>query len=405
MAKRTHPDTARDILYAIPADPKKETIPLAAALGRVFAEEIAATIPIPPFDRSPWDGYALRSADVLMATREKPVTLKITEELPAGVAPTITLTPGFAAKILTGAPMPLGADCTVKYENTEFTNTEVKIFEPVASGKDMILAGDDVPLGTIIARCGEVATSAHMGLVASVGIAEVSVFRQPRAAIISTGAELVEPGNPLPAAKIYNSSVYTLAGYLREMGVETLNFGVAKDSLDEIAERIKAALEVADIVFTTGGASVGDYDFALRAFEKMGAELLFWRIAMKPGGAAAAAIVDGKPVLALPGNPGAAITVLLRCVLPLIRKLCGQSDCFREPVEVYLKSQFDKLSERAVRLLRGRLEIMGGKAYFVECGPQGGGDISSLAGADLLAEIEPASLPLPAGALVKAWRV
>ena len=404
MIQRIEADSARDMLYKLPAHPAKENCSLADALGRVLAQDIAAAIPIPPFDRSPWDGYALRSADVNNASRERPVTLKISEELPAGVVPTVALTPGFAAKILTGAPMPPGADCTIKYEQTEFTETDVKIFESVPPGKDMICAGDDVPLGAPIAHRGDVITPPLMGLIASVGVSEVSVFKSPRAAILNTGAELIEPGSPLPPAKIYNSNVFTLTGYLRGQGVEAFNFGVVHDDTDAIAERVKAALAVSDIVITTGGASVGDYDCMVRVMEMLNAEILFWKAAIKPGGAVAAAVLDGKLLLALPGNPGGAIMFLLRCAMPYIRKLCGQAVHFPEPIDVYLKKPFDKLSERS-RMLRGYLEIIGGKAYFTEQGPQGGADISSYTDADLLAEIPADSAPLPAGVLVKAWRI
>ena len=404
MIKGIQPDDARDMLYNLPASPKTETVAVITALGRVMAADIHADIAIPPFDRSPFDGYAFRGEDTAAATRETPVTLKITEELPAGTVPTIDITPGHAAKILTGAPIPTGADCTIKYEVTEFTDTEVKIFAPVAPGSDIVYAGEDVKLGTPIAKRGDVITPPLMGLLASIGHAEVEVFKPPRAALVNTGAEVVEPGNPLPFGKIFNSNASTLSGYLRRQGIELYNAGVVDDDPALIAERIKMNIADNDLIITTGGASVGDYDCAIRAAELLGAEILFWKAQIKPGGAAVAAVLDGKLILSLSGNPGGAIMFLLRCAMPYIRKLCGRSSCFPESIEVYLKHRFDKLSERS-RLLRGQLEIIDGKAYFAEYGAQGGGDISSFVVADLLAEIAADSAPLPAGTLVKAWRL
>ena len=397
-------DAARDMLYALPAAPETEAVVTEDALGRVVAADILAGVPIPPFDRSPFDGYALRSADTAAASRENPVTLKITEELPAGVAPTIEITQGYAAKILTGAPIPHGADCTIKYEITEFTETEVKIFSPLAPDSDIVYAGEDVKRGTLIAKRGDMITPPLMGLFASIGLAVVDVFKPPRAAIIATGLELIEPGNPLPHAKIYNSNFFTLTGYLRNQGIKTHNAGIAEDDPGAIAQRIKAALPSSDIVITTGGASVGDYDCAVRALELLGAEVLFWKAKIKPGGAAVAAMLDGKLILSLSGNPGGAVMFLIRCAMPYLKKLCGRTDCFPEPVEVYLKHPFNKHSDRA-RLLRGRLEIEGGKAYFSIDGVQGSGAISSFVVADVLAEIAPGSAPLPAGTLIKAWRL
>ena len=404
MIKNITPDAARDTLYALEVSPRTETIAIGDALGRVAAENVFAGIHIPPFDCSLFDGYAFRSADTVTAARESPVKLKITEELPAGVSPTINITPGFAAKILTGAPIPPGADCTVKYEQTEYTASEVSVFAPAFPGSGIVYAGKDVKQGDCISRCGSVITPTMMGLFASIGLTEAEVYAPPRAAIINTGTELVEPGNPLQPAKIYNSNAFTLSGYLRGLGIDAYNAGRVDDDIDAIAQRISAALEDSDIVVTTGGASVGDYDCAIRVFEKLGAEVLFWKTQIKPGGAAAAALLNGKLVLALSGNPGGAVAFLLRCCVPYIKKLCGYRDCFPEPIEVFLKTPVEKLSGHS-RVLRGRLEIDGGRAYFAEYGDQGGGETSSFTSAEIIAEIPADSAPLPAGTLVKAWRL
>jgi molybdopterin molybdotransferase len=404
MQKSVTPEQARDILYALDVTTHMQTVHVADALGRVLAEDIVAAIPIPPFDRSPYDGYAFRGEDTSGASAENPVTLAITEELPAGTAPTIDVTPGTAAKILTGAPLPVGANATIKYELTEFTDTEVKILAPVAPNTDVVRAGDDVAAGTVIATAGTVVSPPLMGLIASVGKTDVLVYRRPSAIVINTGTELCEPGEPLKPAMIYNSSVFTLTGYLAKMGVDAVNGGVVRDDADEIAAKIESALSRYDLVITTGGASVGDYDCALRASAALGAQVLYWKTTLKPGGAMVASVKGGKLILALSGNPAASVMGLQHISAAYIKKLAGRTDCLPKSVEVYLKEPFNKPSKRT-RLLRGRLEIIGGTAYFAERGEQGGGSISSFLECDMLGELPAGSPPLPSGTKIKAYIV
>ena len=380
-----------------------ERVSLSALSGRVLAEELRARVPVPPFDRSPYDGYALIAADTVGASRETPVTLRLTEEIPAGTAPTVPITPGFAAKILTGAPVPPGADVTVKYEETEFTDESVTFFAPLRPG-DVVKAGEDVQAGALLAPAGTELSPAHVGMLAGQGIPEAAVYRRPRVAVLSTGSELAQPGEPLGPAQIYNSNVYTLSAYLQGQGCEAESLGAVPDDPDAIAAVIGGALERADMVITTGGASVGDYDWAVRVFERMGAEILFWKAAFKPGGSLAAATVGGKLILSLSGNPGAAVIGLLRLGLPVLRKLRGLTELLDEPIEVVLKGPYKKGSPQR-RLLRGRLLIEEGRAFFVPNDGQGNGVVSSLLNCDLLADIPAGTPPLADGTLLKAYRV
>jgi molybdopterin molybdotransferase len=404
MLKNIEADAAQKLLSALPVTLAAEKAALSAALGRVLAADVVSMIPSPPFDKSPFDGYAFRGEDTKNASPERPVALKITEELPAGKAPTMEVTAGYAAKILTGAPIPEGADATIKYELTEFTHDEVRIFGPVAPGSDIVRAGDDIKAGTVIAEKGMTVTAPLVGILAGQGIAELTVYKKPVVSILNTGTELLEVGRPLKPAMIYNSNVYTLSGYLHEMGASALNAGVVPDDPDEIARRIGAALEKSDMVVTTGGASVGDYDWAVVSAERLGADILFWKINMKPGGSIMAAVKDGKLILGLSGNPGAAVLGLLRIALPYVRKLCGRSDLMPTLIEVFLKEPLTKASPK-LRLLRGRLEFLDGRAYFAENESQGNGAVSSLVGCDLLAEIGAGSPPLEAGTRIRAYRV
>ena len=404
MKKSVMPDEARALLLSIASPkPETETVPLSSLYGRVLAKDIFAEIPIPPFDRSPFDGYAFRGADIVAASVDNPVTLTVTEEIPAGAVPAIDITEGFAAKILTGAPIPKGADTTIKYEMTEFTDTTVTFKKPKKAGTDVVYAGDDVATGELAARCGDVITPAAVGLFASLGLTEAPVYKRPRAAIINTGTELLEPGEELSFGKIYNSSVFSLIGALAELGIDGYNAGCVRDDADEIAATIEKNYPLCDVIITTGGASVGDYDYAIQASEKLGAEILFWKTKLKPGGAMVASDYKDKLILALPGNPGSALMTVAQIAKPFLFRLEGREDITLQPIEVYLKEPFTATSGR-VRMMRGTLEIIGGKAYFAQRGVQGGNALSSFATCDLLAEFPAESPELPAETLILAYK-
>ncbi|MBR6259699.1 MAG: hypothetical protein IKR21_05745 [Oscillospiraceae bacterium] len=198
--------------------------------------------------------------------------------------------------------------------------------------------------------------------------------------------------------------VYTISAYLKKMGLEPVPGGSIPDDPDLIASKIAEAAEKYDVVVTTGGASVGDYDYAVRASEKAGARVLFWKISMKPGGAVVASEKNGRLILSLSGNPGAAITTLLRVAAPYLKRLCGVADYAPEPVEVILKEDFKKPTTQT-RYLRGRLSIEGGKAMFISLDGQGNGVVSSYVGCDMLGEIPENSPPVKAGTSIKAYRV
>ncbi len=404
MQNRISTDTAQNILLALPVVLKSERVEISDALERVAAQDIYAHTPVPPFDKSPFDGYAFRAEDTEKASHAAPVILSITEEIAAGAVATIDITAGKAAKILTGAPVPPGANTTVKYESTEFTETEVKVFEPVKPNTNIVYAGEDIAAGELILAKGTLISSPVLGLLAGQGISKVEVYVKPTIAIINTGSELIEPGNPRHGGKIYNSNLYVLNGYLNSMGAIPVNFGIVVDDCKEIVNKIESALNTADMVITTGGASVGDYDWAITAAKMLGAQVLFWKTEMKPGGSIMAAVKNNKLILGISGNPGAAILGLMRIGWPYIKKLCGRDDVFLPVIDVLLKKPVKKHSPQ-LRILRGRLEIEKGQAYFVENDGQGNGIASSFVGCDLLAEIPQGSPPLPVLTMVRAYRV
>ena len=406
MLKNISVDDACEMLLELPVAHKTETVNLENARNRVMAKNLVAAMPIPPFDRSPYDGYAFRGDDTRAASRDDPVTLKLTEEIPAGAQPRFDIEPGFAAKILTGAPMPKGADTTIKYEDTECSGDcdEVRIFEPVKPGANIVYAGSDVKQGCEIAQAGTIITAPLISSLANQGIANVEVYKKPLITVISTGTELCEVGEALRPAAIYNSNTHTLSAYLADAGATPVNGGVVPDEPELIAALLDRAFADSDMVITTGGASVGDYDWAVKSAELAGAEILFWKVALRPGGAIVAAVKGGKLLLSLSGNPAAAVLGLFRVAMPYIKKLCGRADCYFPEINVALRAPLKKDSPK-LRLLRGRLEVADTVAYFTEADSQGSESMTSLSGCDLLGEIPMGSPPLPAGTVIKAYRI
>jgi len=404
MFKNIDTEAACRMLYELPVFHTSETVALSESLYRIVSDTVRARLPVPPFDKSPYDGYAFRGGDTSAATRGEPARLKVIEEVPAGTQPRYKITPGEAAKILTGAPIPAGADATVKYELTEFTNTEVRFFEPIEPYTGIIYAGSVISPGDMLAREGTLITPPVIAMLADQGVAAVNVFKKPVVTVICTGSELSEIGEPLRPASIYNSNVHTLSAYLTQIGAAPRNGGVVSDVPEFIARRIEEALWDSDMVITTGGASVGDYDLALKSMQFLNMNILFWKASMKPGGAILAAVAGNKLVLGLSGNPGAAVLGFLRIAMPYMKKLCGRFDCFYPEVSVALREPLLKSSPK-LRILRGRLEIEDAKAYFAEGKHQGSEATSSLIGCDLLGEIPMGSPPLPAGTIIKAYRL
>ena len=404
MRKQVQANEACELLLALPVYLKTERAALSAACGRVLAGPVTAKLAVPPFDKSPYDGYALRGEDTAGASRETPVTLRLTEELPAGTAPGLPVGPGQAAKILTGAPIPAGANVTVKYENTEFTSETVTIFSPLKADTDIVRAGEDVAPGDLLAADGTVIDAAVCAMLAGQGETHATVYCRPRACIIATGSELCRPGEPLSPAKIYDTNTALLTGYLQSAGLAVTDGGLLPDEPEAIAAAVERAMAEFDLVITTGGASVGDYDYSVRTATALGADILFWKTAMKPGGSIMAAEKDGKVLLGLSGNPGAAVIGLQCVAMPYLKKLCGRADVLPQRFEAYLARDFRKKSP-ALRMVRGHLEFDGGRVLFCAHDGQGNGAVQSLHGCTVFGEIPAGSPPLAAGTKIFVRRI
>ena len=399
-----HPDEAIEILLKNGFEHVTEELSLGDGLNRVCAEDVYAKVNVPPFNRSPYDGYAFRGEDTVGASNENPVELKVIEEIPAGAWPVNEITSGNAAKILTGAPVPNGANVCIKFEKTVATETSVKIFNEIAPDTDIVYAGEDRAKGDLIISKGEVLNVGSLGELASQGHSTVKVYRRPVVGIFNMGSELTPPDMELENGKIYNSNGSSIGAFLKNIGFEVVNYGMVVDDEEAVKEKTLKVLDEVDILMTTGGASVGDYDYALSSMKDLGAEILFWKTAMKPGGSIVLSKLKDKIVFGLSGNPAAALLSLYRVGLPYLYMICGRKHIRPEGIDVFLAEDLNKKSP-AVRLLRGRLEFDGGRVEFRENREQGNGVVSSFVGCDAFAEIDMGSDPLPAGTLVKAYRV
>lgn len=404
MLNRPDHITARGLLLAAVSPVESEQISLEYAAGRVLAEDVAAAEHVPPFDRSPYDGYALRSEDVAGASREDPVTLYIVEEVPAGAVPTKACTKNTAVKILTGAPIPEGADCVINYERTEFTESSVKIFEPVKAGSNIVRMGEDVQKGSILARRGQFIDAGTAGTLAAQGIVFPTVFRRPKVGILSTGNEVAEVGAPLEGGKIYNSNRHTLCAAVERLGCQPVYLGLAGDRPEEISRLITQGLEQCDAVLSTGGVFVGDYDFTPAAMELTGAELLFRGVKLKPGMACACGVKDGKLFCGLSGNPASSLTTFHAVVMPALKKLAGQGEYLPREIMVTLKAPFGKKSPGG-RMLRGKLDLSDGTVGMTLPGDQGNVVISSAVGCDVMAFVPAGSGPLEAGTILEGFLI
>ncbi len=404
MLKGIEYKQARSILLEQVTPMKTLRIPLIEADGRILAEPVCAVGDVPPFDRSPYDGYALRAEDTLSAGKDTPVTLEILEEVPAGSMWSREVVAGTATKILTGAPIPKGADVVVKYEDTEFTPEWVKIFAPCRKGDNIVLRGEDVTCGQALAQPGTVIDFALLGTLAAQGIESPLVYEVPVVGVLSTGSELVEPGDSLPDGKIVNTNRYTFTAALRHAGCRVRSYGIVGDDPDAIAAVIDRAMAECDLVLSTGGVSVGDYDFTPMAMERAGLTMLIRALKLKPGGASAYGMRDGKLMCALSGNPASALVNFYTVVLPALRKLLGHSQPLLQELPVTLKEPFGKRSPRT-RMIRGRLDLSDGTVGMLLDQGQGNGVLHSMVGCNLMAEVPAGSPKLPAGTRLTAYLI
>ena len=353
-----------------------EKVDILSSLGRVVAEDIYSGWDVPSFDNSAMDGYALKSNDIKEASRERPSVLKIIEEIPAGQMYKRTVCKKEAARIMTGAHIPPGADTVVPIENTERDKNEVMIFKESKQGDNIRAAGEDVRIGDLVISKGTPVRPAEVGMMASVGRAFVYVYQMPRVAIISTGDELVDVDNKLTKGKIINTNRYTLMSQVRECGGIPMSLGIAGDTEEEIEKKFVEAAH-ADVIVSSGGVSVGDYDLVRVVLKKMGAEMKFSRVAMRPGQPLTFGLMEGRPVFALPGNPVSSMIAFEQFVRPSLLKMGGFRKFFLPVVHALLQEDISQKTGRKC-FLRCTVSLKDHKYYVKLTGEQGAGILMSM---------------------------
>jgi putative molybdopterin biosynthesis protein len=304
-----------------------EHVSISEAHNRVLAKNIVAPLNIPPFSRSTVDGYAVKAVDTFGASEDKPVSLRFCGHVAIGEPPRVVVEQGLAAEIVTGAPLPDGADSVVMVEQTNRRGNKVLVHRPVSIGENMMAAGSDISKNETVLKKGQVLFSREIGVLAAIGFTEISVYMRPKVAVLSTGAEVVEPGKALPPGKIYDINAHTLSAAVLEAGGEPINLGIIPDKEDKLRKALEKALASANAVITSGGVSVGPKDFTPKVVDTLGKPgVIMSGVAVKPGKPLTIAVVDGKPVFSLPGNPTSSLFMFRVFVRPLLVKLAGRTE-------------------------------------------------------------------------------
>jgi molybdopterin molybdotransferase len=383
-----------------------ESVPLGEALGRVLAEDIRSPITLPHWDNSAMDGYAVRGADIAGASAETPVTLPVLETVAAGAFPTRALGPGEAIRIMTGAPMPQGADTVVRVEDTDAGLTHVQVRHDRDREKNIRRRGEDLTAGSIALPTGIPLGAAQIGVLASVGQATVAVHRRPRVAILGSGDELVDLDRfdeVQAGRKIVSSTAYTLDALVRLNGGIPIALGHAADTREAMRALLERALaEQPDLIVTSAGVSVGEFDHTRAALEAMGAEMALWRVRMRPGAPVGFGRIGGIPWIGLPGNPVSVMVTFELFVRPTIRRMLGHTRLHRRPVAVTLEEPV-RIGAKLTHFLRAIVTAQpNGTRTARLTGPQGSGILTSMSLANALLVVPEDRSEVPAGERLSA---
>ena len=377
----------------------QETIDLKRALNRTLSIDVIAPLDFPPFNRSAFDGFALRSTDIASASSVHPVRLSIIDEIQAGQISNKIINANQTVKLTTGSAIPEGADIVIGFEDVIAFPDYIDIVQPKKPYSNFCQAGEDIKKGEFVLSKGTVLDPASLGILASLGINQVSVYDTPRISVISTGSELVDINTPLAAAKIYNSNLYTLTSLIENLGGQPVSVGIIDDCPDKIATEIKSQLEHSQMVITTGGVSVGPFDLVKEALIKLGADILFWRVNLRPGTPVLGAYKDGKLILCLSGNPAASFITFQLLGVPAIKKLLGRQDYQLSYVKGFITEDFNKVSNQR-RLLRGFGFVDKGVFKINLTGKQTAGIIKSTLNCNVLIDIPAKTQGLQKGDMV-----
>lgn len=376
-------------------------VPLAEAAGLVLAEDVIAREDMPPFANSAMDGFALRSQDS-QPRNGQPPRLRVTGSVAAGYVAEHAVEAGTAMRIMTGAPVPPGADAVIQIELTNYDgpqSTWVEVLQAVAPDNNVRHAGEDMRSGQTVLRQGNEIGPWEIGILATLGKAAVPVIRQPRVAILGTGDEVIEIDQPLAPGKIRNSNSYLLEAAVRRAGAQSIRLGIARDTVESLREKFSQAMD-SDLILTSGGVSVGDFDLVKNIMAEQG-EINFWRINMRPGKPVAFGHIGATPLLGLPGNPVSAAVTFELFGRPVLRKMAGHTRLSRPQVEVVVE---DGVRERASRrhYVRAHVEWRDGRFVARTTGNQGSHIMTSLLNANALVIVPEGGVEIKAGATAQA---
>ncbi len=361
-----------------------ETKPLLEALGQVMAEDVCSDIDIPPLSNAAMDGYAVRWEDTRSASEPSPVTLRVIGQVAAGYVSRVPVAPGTAIRIMTGAPVPEGADAVVQFENTDEAREKgrsgqkreaVQIFRPIKERGNIREAGEDVHRGELVVRKGTMLRPAEVGVLSSLGKAQVRVIRRPRVAILSTGDELVGIDEPIGPGQIRNSNSYSLAALVQRYGGIPVMLGIARDVVNDLVAKLRQA-QGCDMLLTSGGVSMGDYD-VVKDVLAMEGEIGFWQVRMQPGKPLAFGRLGKVPHLGLPGNPVSSMVVFEQFGRPAVLKMLGKTN-FRKPEVMAMLDTPARNNDARRRFYRAWVEHRDGQWHARLTGPQGSGILTSM---------------------------
>lgn len=385
---------------------------LEESLGHVLAEPVTSPVDLPPWDNSAMDGFAVRADDVRGASGTAPVELRVIEDVPAGAFPELAVRPGTAIRVMTGAPVPRGADSVIRVEHTEgFTSgsgagSRVRILKDDDAGRNIRMRGEDLRADTTVLPAGAPVSAAAIGVAASVGRSRLLVHRRPVVAVASSGNELVEVdgfGEVLAGRKIVASNGYSLAAQLRESGITGRHLGIARDDPATLRDHLLRA-RGCDALVTSAGISVGEHDHTRQVLEELGLRVAFWRVRMKPGSPVAFGWIDalgGIPWFGLPGNPVSAMVTFELFVRPALLRMCGQRAIFPPVMEARLAEGYEK-QPGLTHFVRIRLRREGAVPTANLTGAQGSGILSSMLAADALAVVPEESDGVEPGGVLRA---
>jgi molybdopterin molybdotransferase len=398
--------TVHEALAQILADVRPleiEQVPLRSAVGRVLAEDVRSPIEHPPWNNSSMDGYAVRGDDVALASAATPVRMRVLETVRAGQRPSRALEIGTAIRVMTGAPVPEGTDTVIRVEDTDGGEETVEVRDARDLRRNVRPRGEDLRVGEVAVAAGTAIEAAQLGVLASVGAATVRVHRRPRVAVMATGDELVDIDHfdaVLAGNRIVSSNSYTLTAAAQSAGAEVVDLGIVEDDRAAYRERLARAADC-DLLVTSGGVSVGAYDFTKDVLRELGGELKLWRIRMRPGAPLGFGTLNGMPWLGLPGNPVSAMVTFELFGRPLIRRQLGHTRVFRPTIDVRTRDEIT-LAAPLTHFFRAVVEWGTDGAWTSLTGPQGSGLLTSMARANALLVVPAERATVHPGEMLRA---